>query len=179
LNRFFVSIAFFVITVASQGQHILFSEDFEQSYGTTPPSGWSTELINGSVSLDSFEFSNDIYFLSPPITSRYALFDSYKGGQLIGTNGNGQGEEVALISPWILDLPSGAVYLQFDYHFVRYSKAEFHVDIRTSTGGWSSLWDTDQSTTFSKSQAINLSNYSSSDSMQLRFRWKSGPESKV
>ena len=91
---------FLVLTIVTlhpvKAQNSLLSEDFSSASAGVPPSGWSSSLLYGNASVDSFSFDPSVYYFAPNIEAPYALFDGYNTGIQGGTFLNGKGEELVL-----------------------------------------------------------------------------------
>lgn len=167
-----VLITLFFTSTGSWAQQLVFSENFNSAHHTSLPANWTYQLINGSTSLDSFHFTDTLYYFPPPLEEPYALFDAYSGGSSTGTNGNGLGEEVAILSPYISTQSRKNLFLHFDYFLVNFSSASIHIDVSSNGGSWVSVWTFNGITNDVASQSLNMSSYINVDSLRFRLRWK-------
>ena len=91
---------------------ILISEDFSTATGTTPPAGWTQNLIVGDPIDDQWRFDNPASRgLNAPISNPAAIFDSDF------LSDNGLAENVALESPVFNASGNLIVGLVFDHYF--------------------------------------------------------------
>lgn len=156
------------------GQNRLIHEDFETAKGNLPPAFWKQDIINGVYALDSFFFEDSLYSFAEGISGRYALFDSYLGGQNTATNANGIGEEVALVSPQSSTIGLNNLNLSFDYYFVAFSKASAHVDVSLDGTFWTTIWSASKSTETTQHVSLDLKSYIGQSKFFIRIRWLNG-----
>ncbi|MFB6306250.1 MAG: T9SS type A sorting domain-containing protein [Flavobacteriales bacterium] len=75
-------------------QNIHFQEDFSGGSGSTPPTGWTVNVVNGDATKDQWHFDNpgNRTFGNSISDGKFAIFDN----NAVGSNGS---KEVELISP--------------------------------------------------------------------------------
>ena len=116
-----IIIAFGCNNVSSQTIYV--NEDFSTGSVTTPPIGWTQNLIFGDSLVDSFHFDNPCArVLNTPIVGPAAIFDS----DCYSDNG-GTPEYVALLSPTFDASLDTLVYLEWDQYFRDFTVSEVHV----------------------------------------------------
>ena len=133
-------LCFLALNVAAQSR-VLY-EDFSSAKGSSPPSGWSYDLVSGNAKFDSFFFNNTKYVFAPSIQGNCAFFDVYNGGVQGASNGDGFYEDTYLITPFVnLDTTKDWT-LAFDYHFMRLRSPVFAVLWRPNASTpWSRIWE--------------------------------------
>jgi gliding motility-associated-like protein len=106
-KRYIFTIITWLIAVHVFPQMYILNEDFSGANGSTPPPGWTNVVVTGTTD-DKWHFDNPgDRILSYPITDPFAIFDADS------VSGNGQPEEVSLVSPIFDASTSNFVLLQF------------------------------------------------------------------
>lgn len=163
LNYYFL-IVLLIISNTGNAQTFL-SEDFSGTTGSTPPSGWTQNIITG-VSTDTWRFNNPGgRTLNSPISSPAAIFDS---DNYSFSNG---AENVALESPAFNTTGNTNIFLKFDQYFRHYQNNTVYVEVYNGTT-WVSVYSVNTSTSDPNSQTINISTAASNRTgVKVRFRW--------
>ncbi len=146
---------------------VYIDEDFSGAVGTTPPTGWTQNIIIGEQGVDLWHFDNpggvSINF---PMTSPTAIFDSYH------LSNNNLSENVALESPGFSIEEGAGVMLEFDHYFASGLGGEIFIEV------WNgSAWITEYNSVTTtignpKHEIIDISAEASSvTNSKVRFRW--------
>ncbi|MFY0643386.1 MAG: PKD domain-containing protein [Bacteroidia bacterium] len=172
MRRHYLILLLLILSNFAKAQNVLLEENFDNSSASSPPTGWTEDIISGSSILDHFIFSDTLYHFPKDIEGSYALFDCYNGGTLGATNSNGQGEEVALISPIISTHNLNSLHLTFNYFLTSFSGAGLYVDVSTNGTSWTQVFSRTGTTSSSYQTNIVLNSYLNKDKFQIRLRWK-------
>ena len=79
IERVFLFVILSLLLTSTKAQTTLFTEDWESAaIGTTPPTGWATEVINGT-NLTNFVASGSMPYTTPYSGSRMTEFQSFNG----------------------------------------------------------------------------------------------------
>lgn len=163
LNYYFL-IVLLIISNTGNAQTFL-SEDFSGTTGSTPPSGWTQNIITGA-STDTWRFNNPGgRTLNSPISSPAAIFDSDNYSLSNGA------ENVALESPAFNTTGNTNIFLKFDQYFRHYQNNTVYVEVYNGTT-WVSVYSVNTSTSDPNSQTINISTAAANRTgVKVRFRW--------
>ncbi len=94
-------------------QMYILNEDFSGTSGTTPPGGWSNDMISGTAT-DLWHFDNPGQrMVNYPVTEPFAVFDADS------VSGNGSPESASLESPQFDASISNFILLNFQHAFVQ------------------------------------------------------------
>jgi PKD repeat protein len=169
-RKFFVLGLLFCISKISLAQVLYLNENFSTGSGSTPPSGWSNNIIAGTAGTDTWRFNNPGGRApASPIAGQFAIFDSdnYSSG--------GGAEDVALESPAVNTTGYTTVKLKWDQFFagVYNSTDGIYVEVFDGTS-----WNTVYSNTTlaypgsASSQDIDVSTYAANKTgVKVRFRF--------
>ncbi len=159
-------LVFFCIgTNQTYAQTTLLSEDFSSASGSTPPSGWTQDIIDGE-SYDTWRFNNPGgRTINSPVSGTFAIFDSddYSSG--------GDDENVALVSPSFSAASYDLLYLSFDTYFAGGYGGAIYIEVFDGTlwniAGWATF-----STANDSSVNLDITNAAGGNANpQIRFRW--------
>ena len=154
--------------LAALSPTILLTEDFSTASGSTPPAGWSNQIITGVAGVDLWRFDNPgNRTLSPPITAPAAIFDSD------ALSDNGQAEDVALESPSFDASTQVYVGLDFDQYFNASLTTISKVFVEVYDGAqWQTVYSTFTETPNPDHQFIDVSGHLAGVSnARIRFRY--------
>ena len=152
----------------------LFSENFSNASGSTPPPGWSQTLLEGNPETDQWRFDNpgDRSFLEEaPFEGTAAIYDSD------ALSNDDTQESVALISPIFDASAAEGAFLQFDQWYFGFTEEEYasqiYVETSTDEGAtWDVAYVEDGAGQFNGARLVDLTDaVLGSDSAQLRFRF--------
>jgi hypothetical protein len=89
-------------------------EDFSDATGSTPPPGWTDDIIEGNPKTDKWRFDNPGDRSNTTITlpAPFAVYDSD------AISNDGKPEDVALVTPTFDASKSKTVYLKFDQNYL-------------------------------------------------------------
>ncbi len=144
------------------------TEDFSTTTTTTPPTGWTIDVIEGDPSVDLWHFDNPgdrtfPSFLTDPI----AIFDSDN------ISNNDLKENVALVSPAFDASASSQVYLKFDQEYLGLTDPDYGSQglIEVYDGKqWQTV--TTQTVDAIAPTTVDISQYTAGVAdAQVRFRW--------
>ncbi|MFH1321538.1 MAG: T9SS type A sorting domain-containing protein [Bacteroidota bacterium] len=166
LQQTYLILAMFSIhIVVSNGQPFI-NEDFSTASVTTPPAGWTINIIVGDTAVDLWHFDNPgSRTLNPPITSPAAIFDSDN------YSNNAMSENVGLESPAFDASLSTMVYLEWDEYFNGGIGAQIYVEVFDGIA-WNQVYYANASTSDPNHNSIDISAYAAGvANAQVRFRW--------
>jgi len=168
LIKFLFVLAIVFLFNNSQGQTIHFSEDFEGASGTTPPTGWTIEVVSGDTTIDNWHFDNPMNREIGKTNSegQFAIFDdAYVADTIADT----------------IDLVSPAINLQgknkSKLYFYEYFEGGFggvgQVLYRSSSSdAWVKIYEVTQTSSSNPDKiSINLQGLGTSPTSQIKFRW--------
>lgn len=162
--NYYLLVVLLIIGNTSNAQ-VFLNEDFSGTTGSTPPSGWTQNIITGQ-SYDTWRFNNPgSRTLNSPISNPAAIFDSdnYSSG--------GGSENVALESPAFNTTGNTTIFLKFDQYFRDYFNNTVYVEVYNGTT-WVSVYSVNSSTSDPNSQTINISTAAANRTgVKVRFRW--------
>ncbi len=147
---------------------VYIDEDFSDASGTTPPPGWTQNIITGEPEVDLWHFDNPGgRTINLPMAPPSAIFDSYT------ISGNGMAEDVALESPGFSTEAGAGVMLELDHSFnAGQGGAEIFIEV------WNgSEWITEYNSTITvvgnpQHKIIDISAEASGVmESKVRFRW--------
>ena len=161
-----------LLSVNLTGQNYLINQNFSSTSGTTPPAGWSNNIISGVSGVDNWVFGkHPKFYFAPPFDNNYAIADSYNGGSAGGTATNGVADNVALQSPAINTVGKANLYLSFDY-MTLYNGGTGYMEVSTDNGSsWSAFAVYTTVTSVPVSVIYNFSSYIGYTQFRFRFRW--------
>jgi len=147
-------------------QVLFLNEDFGTATGSTPPVGWTQNLITGDPTFDTWRFNNPGgRILNAPISDPAAIFDSDFYSDLGGA------EDVALESPVFNTTGSNLVLLEFDHFFLGGFAGAYDVEVFDGTA-WVSVLSGTTTTADPQFEQIDISAQAANRSnVQVRFRW--------
>lgn len=154
--------------LAALSPTILLSEDFSTAGGSTPPTGWTNNIIEGEAGVDVWRFDNPGgRTLSPPLTAPAAIFDSD------ALSGNSQAEDVALESPSFDASAHVYVGLDFDQYYKHSLSSINEIFVEVYDGAqWQTVYNAFMETPNPDHQFINVSNHLAGVSnARIRFRY--------
>lgn len=163
-----VCVVFGIQSSYAQVFHI--NENFSTGSGSTPPSGWSNNIITGNAGFDQWRFNNPAgRTLTTPITSPAAIFDSDN------LSSGGGAENVALESPATNTTGYNTVRLKWDQFFAGVYNGTDGIYVEVYNG---TSWQTVYSNTTlaypggASSQDIDVSTHASNRTgVKVRFRF--------
>ena len=148
-------------------QTTFINEDFSSATLTTPPSGWTQEVISGDAVVDLWHFDNPgSRILNAPITSPAAIFDSDTYSD------NSLPENVALVSPPFDAGSASTIWLELDHYF-NFSGGNNSFNIEVFDGAnWVSVLSGNSDTPNPEHLMLDISDQAAGNSQaQVRFRW--------
>ncbi len=154
------------------GQIYLINQNFSSTFGTTPPSGWTSNMITGVSGVDNWVFGkHPKFYFAPPFDNNYAIMDCYNGGSAGGTATNGVADNVALESPAINTIGKSNLNLSFDY-MTLYNGGTGYLEISVDNGAnWSAYAVYTVVTSIPVSAMYNFNSYIGYSQFRFRFRW--------
>ena len=149
---------------------VIFSEDFSSATGTTPPTGWINNDIQGGGEVWAFDNPGG-QTLNVPLSDPTAIFDS-------DFNGSGSGPEDAALESPVFDasVVTGYIMLSFDHTFFDDSQfggtgAQYFVEVWNGTTWVQVLSGTDD-TQDPEHVSLNVTAAANgAATAQVRFRW--------
>ena len=152
----------------------LFSENFSDATGSTPPAGWTQVLLEGNPETDQWRFDNpgDRGFIDEaPFSGPVAVYDSD------ALSDDDTEESVALISP-VFDIADvEGAFLQYDQWYFGFTDPDFASQIYVETSiddgeTWETAYSEDGAGQFDGQRIVDLTDLvADSDDAQLRFRF--------
>ncbi|MEL6844979.1 MAG: hypothetical protein AAFP02_17365, partial [Bacteroidota bacterium] len=166
MNRIFTLLVGLCLFPLLGNAQVFIDEDFSGTTGTTPPMGWTTNVLVGDTAVNQWTFDNPgARTLNAPITDPAAIFDSDNLGN------DAIAEDVALESPIFDASGVTVVTLSFDHYFRGGFGGAYDVEVNDGNG-WVSVLSGTASTTDPQSEMIDVSTQlAGSASAQVRFRW--------
>lgn len=154
----------------SIAQTVHLSENFSTGSGTTPPTGWTNNIIAGNSGYDIWRYNNPGgRGPSSPIAGQFAIFDSDN------LSSGGGAENVALESPSVNTTGYTTVKLKWDQFFAGVYNVTDGIFVEVWNGA---TWNVVYSNTTlaypgtASSQDIDVSAYAANiASTKVRFRW--------
>ncbi|MEL6652041.1 MAG: hypothetical protein AAFQ87_14665, partial [Bacteroidota bacterium] len=167
MNRIFTLLVGLCLFPLLGNAQVFIDEDFSGTTGTTPPMGWTTNVLVGDTAVNQWAFDNPGgQTLNAPITDPAAIFDSDNLGN------DGIAEDVALESPIFDASGVTVVTLSFDHYFQSGFGGAYEVEVNDGNGWVSVLSGGANSTANPQSEMIDVSTeLAGSASAQVRFRW--------
>ncbi|MBP9725385.1 MAG: hypothetical protein KBE37_11325, partial [Bacteroidia bacterium] len=161
-----VCVVFGIQSSYAQVFHI--NENFSTGSGSTPPSGWSNNIITGNAGFDQWRFNNPGgRGATTPISAPFAIFDSdnYSSG--------GGAENVALESPAVNTTGHAVVKLKWDQFYFGNYLATDNINVEVFNGtSWNSVYTYSSFTSTNASQDIDVSTFASNRTgVKVRFRF--------
>lgn len=159
------AIAAYASVLADEEADVLLEEDFSDASGSTPPDGWTNNIIQG-IETDLWRFDNpgnrsETESLPDPV----AIFDS----DAISLEGGF--EDVALESPAFDASDTSTVFLEFDQYFEGGYGSEAIVEVFDGTE-WQESYSTLITTSNPNYQSIDISAQAAGvENTQVRFRY--------
>jgi hypothetical protein len=172
-NKTLFSLLLFFLTAGNSfSQNYLINQDFTNYIGTTPPPGWTNNIIGGVSGVDNWAFGkHPKFYFAPPFDNNYAIFDSYNGGSAGGTATNGNAENVAFESPSVNTVGLSNLFMSFDY-MTLYNGGLGNFEVSTNGGTtWSLYTNWYSVTAIPQSLLYDFSSYIGYSSFKVRFRW--------
>lgn len=160
-------------SISAHSQHVILEENFENASGSAPPSGWEFDLLSGNSRFDSFYFNSDQFLPALPLDKHCASFDVYNGGFAGRSNGDGNTEDVALVSSEF-GFDSSEIEVEFDHLFTRLRSPKVFVEIRFGRSlNWQPVWGDSSGNTKPEHIQIKVRDIPDTTKFaQIRFRWK-------
>ncbi len=144
---------------------ILINEDFSSGSGSTPPSGWTNNIISGAGS-DVWRYDNpEPRTINSPISGTFAIFDSdnYSLG--------GGAENVALESPAFDAADFNTLNCSFDYYFNSGYGGAIYVEVYNGSSWTQVLSSTSTSANAASTSIDILTATNGASNAKVRFRW--------
>lgn len=174
MTKNLLTIILFILTgtYTASSQSYLINQNFSTASGTTPPTGWTNNILSGSSTVDNWFFGkHPKFYFAPPFDNNYAIFDSYNGGSAGGTATNGMAENVALESPSINTSGRSNLYFSFDFMEL-YNGGIGYLDVSINGGSsWSTFATFTTTTSVPSAQLYNFGSYTGYTAFKFRFRW--------
>ncbi|MBL4655629.1 MAG: PKD domain-containing protein, partial [Bacteroidia bacterium] len=160
---------YFVLGVVTlNAQTIHFSEDFEGASGTTPPAGWTIEVVSGDTTIDNWHFDNPMNREIGKTNSegQFAIFDDAFVADTIA-------DTIDLVSPAIDLQGKNKSKLYFYEYFEGGFGGVGQVYYRSSSGdAWVKIYEVTQTSSSNPDKiSINLQGLGTSPTSQIKFRW--------
>ena len=161
---------YFVLGVGTlNAQTVHFSEDFEGTSGTTPPTGWTIEVVSGDTTVDNWHFNNPAgrEFGKTYSRGQFAIFDdSYNSG-------DGTLDTVDLVGPAVNLQGKNKSKLYFFEYFEGGFGGKGEVYYRSSSASsWVKIYEISSTSSSNPNKiGINLQGYGTSTTSQFKFRW--------
>ncbi len=152
----------------------ILSEDFSEASGSTPPPGWSMEVLAGNPETDSWRFDN------PGERAQLEDFESFEGNFAVydsdALSDDGIAESIVLESPVFDVSDSEEVYLLFDQYYGGIATGDFasqiYVEASTDGDNWEEVYFSDTGTTLTNSPTLDLTEeLAGEENAQVRFRF--------
>ena len=152
----------------------IFTEDFSEASGTTPPPNWSVEVLEGNPETDIWRFDNpgERAFLNSfeSFDAPFAIYDSDT------LSDDGVAESVVLESPVFDASDSQEVYLSFDQYYQGIATGEnaSQIFVEASTNGtdWEQVYFSDTGEDLTVAPTIDLTDeLAEAENAQIRFRF--------
>ncbi|MCW8136940.1 MAG: putative Ig domain-containing protein [Planctomycetota bacterium] len=141
-------------------------EGFSGGSGSTPPTGWTNNIIAGDAGFDTWRYNNPGgRTINAPLAGQVAIFDSddYSSG--------GGAEDVALQSPTFNAGSVAIVYLSWDQHFQSGFGGAITVEVSDGLT-WTSVYTTTTGTPNPDFQLLDITAATGGSTLaQVRFRW--------
>ncbi len=151
--------------ISAFSQMYILNEDFSGASGTTPPAGWSVNVISGNAT-DLWHFDNPgLQEVLYPVTEPFAIFDSEH------LSANGTPENVALETPLFDASLSNFILLNFHHRFEPGTGGQGKVEAYDGST-WQSIATFTASTLNPESEILDLSAVVGGiTNARLRFTW--------
>ena len=170
-NLLLLSILGFLV-LSSNAQRVFLFEDFENASDTTPPTGWTQDVLfyqNGADELWHFNNPNN----QTPDTSSTTNFDEDFAVVDKPVTATNQFSNVALVSPKFSTQGYNDVQLSFDYATIAGTAMTCYVEVSTGNG-WRSIMQFGNATVIPTTFSSNISSSAkNSCEVQIRFRFTS------
>ncbi|WP_222426941.1 M14 family zinc carboxypeptidase, partial [Hyella patelloides] len=152
----------------------IFTEDFSEASGTTPPSGWAVEVLEGNPETDIWRFDN------PGKRSFLDSFEGFDGNFATydsdALSDDGVDESVVLESPVFNASDSEEVFLSFDQYYGGIAAGEnasqIYVEASTDGTNWEQVYFSDTGETLTAPVTVDLTEeLAEAENAQVRFRF--------
>ncbi len=147
---------------------VYIDEDFSGTTGTTPPPGWTQNVIEGVQGVDLWHFDNPgSRIFNFPVSSPAAIFDSYK------ISNNNLPENTALESPGFTIGGGAAVILELDHFFNAIGGGEIFIEAFNGNS-WVSIFSSTATSPNPQHLTFDITpQVSGVTDAKVRFRWAS------
>jgi hypothetical protein len=144
-------VAALLYSTSGYTQQYILNQGFTNASGTTPPAGWSVEVLEGDSNQDVWHFDNPgSRYVSFPITGQFAIFDA---GFVSPDN---TPQKVALQSSPFNASGSNFFILMFDHTFIPGQDERAILEVNYGDG-WREIAVWDEETSNPRSEVIDVS----------------------
>ena len=144
-------VAALLYSTSGYTQQYILNQGFTNASGTTPPAGWSVEVLEGDSNQDVWHFDNPgSRYVSFPITGKFAIFDA---GFVSPDN---TPQKVALQSSPFNASGSNFFILMFDHTFIPGQDERAVLEVNYGDG-WREIAVWDEETSNPRSEVIDVS----------------------
>ncbi len=156
-----------ILNSSAQTTTTLLTQDFSSASGTTPPTGWTNNVLVGSY---TWFFNNpNGRSTSSPISGQFGIFDSDYLGSGAGL------ENAAIESPTINTTGYNVVFVKWDQYFAGVYNSYDSIAVEVYNGStWNAVF-VDKSTAYpggASSKDINISAFAANNAnVKVRFRY--------